>query len=183
MDNFKTINEFIDRAVKNRNYAPNTAYGFKGALKLFEAVAHDDEKSSMQAFEDRFEKIYEEVCRRNMSKISAASLEVYKIRVEKVLKDYKAYGENPAKMASWSSKAMIRGPKKTSSSLPKKDVATPAVVNEQAELTPPAILPAGMEPAVLPLRPGARVLLYMPAERTADDVKKIKQFVNLILGE
>ncbi len=175
MDNFKVLNDFVDRAVRNRNYALNTAYGFKAALKLFEAVAHEDEKASLEKLEQRFEKMYEDVCRKNSDKMSAKTLEAYKIRVVKVLNDYKEYGVNPAKMASWPSKTITRAKRSVPAEL--KETAKP----NTAPVDQVENIPIGAERLEWPLgRPGAKFVAYIPADVTEADIKKMKTLLDLV---
>lgn len=116
MQNFQTLYEFIDRALKNRKYAPNTALGLKAALKLFEAEIHDEERDSVQKFKDNLEEIYHAVASKNKN-VSADSLLTYKYRVVRVIGDYEKYGVDPTKMSTWTKKTVVRQKKSESSSL------------------------------------------------------------------
>lgn len=101
MTNFQELYSFIDSAAKNHKYAENTAMGHKAALKLFEPLLNEDEKSSIGLVKSNIEGIFSKVFGKNKEKITAESLNTYKLRVLKIIADYEAYGVDPAKMASW----------------------------------------------------------------------------------
>lgn len=121
MANFQALYEFIDRAVKNRKYPPNTALGLKAALKLFEPVLNEDELGSIEKFKENLEQIYHAVSSKN-KEITASSLATYKSRIVKVVREYEQYGADPTKMNGWSLKPVIRQ-KKTESSSSKGNTA------------------------------------------------------------
>ena len=103
MEKFNNIYTFIDFAKGNRKYPANTANNLKSALKIFEKVLTDDELNSISLLEDRIEEIFISVINSNKNK-SIGSLNTYKARVLRVLKDYKKYGANPAKIQNWQTK-------------------------------------------------------------------------------
>lgn len=104
MAKFNELYSFIDGAIKNRKYSPNTAGGHKAALKLFEKELNDEEGQSIDLVKEKIEAIYANVSRNNRDKISAESLATYKLRVLKVIDDYRKYGIDPTKMNEWISR-------------------------------------------------------------------------------
>lgn len=112
MKKFQDLYDFIDRAVKSRKYPNNTGMSIKTALKLFETELNDEERNSIDEFRKNLEQIYQNVFSKNKD-FTASSLATYKSRVLKVLADYEKYGVEPAKMASWSPKMIIRSKKQS----------------------------------------------------------------------
>ncbi len=172
MHKFSALYEFIDRAVKNRNYAPNTAYGLRAALKRFEMQANEEELSSTEKFKSRIDQIYREVVTKNKD-FTAESLAVYKSRVIKVLNDFEKYGADPTKMANWTIKAatprtkrtLRRGSGETSIEMFGQD----NVVNAQS-----------IQRIEHPLRPGAKVVIILPDDLTSADIEKVKKLLDLV---
>lgn len=119
MANFQDIYDFIDRAVKNRNYPSNTALGLKAALRLFEEEINDEERASHDKFKTNIDKIYKNISIKNKN-VTASSLSTYKSRVMKVLNDFEKYGIDPTKMANWSTKITVR-PKKVTNKVSSQD--------------------------------------------------------------
>src|SRR3989344_5796455 len=108
MAKFSELTGFVDDAVKNRKYPPNTAFGLKAALRMFESELNEEEKKSIEKVRDNINQISQSVFQKNKSKLSASSLGVYKSRVLKVINDYEKYGTDPAKMANWIVKVVTR---------------------------------------------------------------------------
>lgn len=107
----KDLYDFVDTAVRSRKYPENTGIAIKTALKLFEAELTPEEANSANLFKDNLDQIYNNVFNKNKLKFSAGSLHTYKGRVLRALSDYEKYGLDAAKMASWSPKVVVRGPK------------------------------------------------------------------------
>ncbi len=177
-DNFQNLYDFIDSAVRSRKYANSYAYALKVALKLFEEELNEDEKGSISVFKERMEQIYKSVFVKNSKRFSASSLATYKSRVLRVLRDYETYGLDPTKMSGWSSSTKARAQKK------KEDVQKQ---NErqttQGEMNTRSPATEQFDRAEFPLRSDAKVVIFLPKDRNADDIKKIKGFVKLLLGE
>jgi len=115
MKKFTELYDFIDRAIKSRNYPENTGISLKTALKLFEKELNEEERNSISEFSKNIEQIYSSVCSKAKN-FSAGSLATYKSRVIKVLTDYEKYGIDPTKMSGW--------PKKTISTRTKRNQDT-----------------------------------------------------------
>lgn len=103
MNKFSDLYEFIDVARSNRKYPSNTANGLKSALKIFEKELNIDEISSVGLVEDNLDEIFINVVSSNKDK-NIGSLNTYKARVLKVIKDYQKYGIDPSKMQGWNTK-------------------------------------------------------------------------------
>jgi site-specific recombinase XerD len=115
MDKFISLYDFIDFATANRKYPSNTANNLKSALKIFEKELNAEELKSIDMVEESIGEIFRSLVIANKDK-SIVSLNTYKARLLKVIKDYKKYGANPEKMQSWQVKE-----KKSTPLLVKKD--------------------------------------------------------------
>jgi hypothetical protein len=169
MHNIAYLYEFIDRAVRNRNYPQNTALGLKAALKRFEAEANEEERSSVEKFKDHLEQIYREVVLKNKD-FNAESLRVYKSRVTRVINDFERYGIDPTKMANWTVKVPVRD--KTISSRKSKEKMIEDRSGDEPELT-------GTHRIEHPLSYG-KVVISLPKETTQKDIEKIKKLLDLV---
>jgi len=103
MNKFKDLYDFIDFAKGNRKYPENTANGLRSALKIFEKELNIDELNSVDLIEDSIEEIFINVVSGNKDK-NIGSLNTYKARMLKVIKDYQKYGTNPSKIQGWNAK-------------------------------------------------------------------------------
>jgi len=103
MNKFIDLYNFIDLAKGNRKYPQNTANGLKSALKIFEAHLNIDELNSIDVIEDNIEEIFINAVAKNKDK-NIGSMNTYKARLLKVIKDYQKYGINPSKMQGWITK-------------------------------------------------------------------------------
>lgn len=163
--------EFVDRAVKNRNYPPNTAAGLKAALKRFEEQANEVEKASIETFREHLDQIYREVVTKNKN-FTADSLAVYKSRVIKLLSDYQKYGVDPTKMASW--------PVKTTPRHPKNDRHTQRHAKSHSSQENEIEMMLGTQKIEHPIRSGAKVVIFLPSDVTKTDIEKIKKLLDLV---
>ena len=100
MEKFTNLYDFIDFAKANRKYADNTANNFKSALKIFEKELNAEELKSIDMVEDSIGEIFRSLVIANKDK-SIVSLNTYKVRLLKVIKDYKKYGAEPSKIQHW----------------------------------------------------------------------------------
>lgn len=103
MHGLSALYNFLNLAQNNRKYPVNTANNLKSALKIFEQVLTKEELNSLDLIEQRIEEIFLSVLNANKGK-SIESLNTYKARLLKVIKDYKKYGQNPAKIQIWQPK-------------------------------------------------------------------------------
>jgi len=101
MNEFNKLYEFIRLAQKNRKYPPNTAHGRRAALRLFETVLHAEELESLTLIEERMKEIYLSLISRHKDTFSIQSLNTYKGRFLKVIRDYKRYGIEPGAINRW----------------------------------------------------------------------------------
>jgi hypothetical protein len=100
MDKFINLYNFIDFAKTNKKYPESTANNLKSALKVFEKELNAEELRSINMVEESINEIFRSVTIANKEK-SIVSLNTYKARLLKVIKDYKKYGANPSKMQGW----------------------------------------------------------------------------------
>ena len=103
MDKFADLYNFIDFAKANRKYADNTANNLKSALKIFEKELNEEELKSIDMVEDSIGEIFRSLVITHKDK-SIVSLNTYKARLLKVIKDYKKYGAEPGKLQHWVAK-------------------------------------------------------------------------------
>lgn len=103
MDKFDNLYNFIDFARANRKYPDSTANNLKSALKIFEKELNIEELKSIDVVESSIGEIFRSLVIANKNK-SIISLNTYKARLLKVIKDYKKYGAEPSKMQSWFTK-------------------------------------------------------------------------------
>ncbi|MDP2741517.1 MAG: hypothetical protein Q8O66_02450 [bacterium] len=103
MDKFNNLYDFIDFARANRKYPDSSANNLKSALKIFEKELNIEELKSIDVVEDSIGEIFRSLVIANKSK-SIISLNTYKARLLKVIKDYKKYGTEPSKMQNWVTK-------------------------------------------------------------------------------
>jgi site-specific recombinase XerD len=114
-DKFTSLYDFIDFAKANRKYADNTANNLKSALKIFEKELNAEELKSIDMVEDSIGEIFRSLVIAHKDK-SIVSLNTYKARLLKVIKDYKKYGSEPSKIQHWVAKT-----RKSTPLLVKKD--------------------------------------------------------------
>ena len=114
-DKFTSLYDFVDFARANRKYPDSTANNLKSALKIFEKELNAEEIKSIHMVEDSIGEIFRSLVIAHKDK-SIVSLNTYKARLLKVIKDYKKYGVDPAKMQRWVTKE-----KKSTGVLIKKD--------------------------------------------------------------
>ena len=100
MDNFISLYDFIDFARANKKYPENTANNLKSALKIFEKELNPEELKSINMVESSIGEIFRSLVIAHKDK-SIISLNTYKARLLKVIKDYKKYGVEPSKIQSW----------------------------------------------------------------------------------
>lgn len=182
MSEFNNLFNFVDRAVKNRNYAENTGWGFKAALRLFEKELNEEEKNSLGKFKDNLDRIYLSVARKNANDFNAQSLLVYKNRVTKVLNDYENYGIDPTKMASWPRKNINRVPKTKSPKIKDNQYSSNKNNTERAYLGEEKTL-ENMHHIKLALRPGVEFILIVPMDINKSESLVVKSVLDSIVKE
>lgn len=174
----ENLYEFITTAQKSRKYNPNTAGGFKTALRLFEKELNDEEKASLQLFKQNFEQIYHQVVNKNMSSSSytAASLEVYKSRILRLLNDFEKYGLDATKMASWNPKIRIA---KREKKIVETEATAKTLTEEPQEQ--PQNLKIDMAKFELPLREGVFAIIQTPRDLSIEEAKKIRGYIDYLM--
>jgi hypothetical protein len=171
--NFQDLFEFIDRAVKSRKYPENTARGLKASLKLFEPVLNEEELQSLDVFEKNLDQIYHSVTLKNGKNFNASSLAVYKSRIIKIINDYKKYGLDPTKMASWTPKTITRSSRK-------KDSSSSPSTDDLPETSPSPISTNEMHKIELSLRPDSnkKFIIIVPRDITLVENSTIKAILD-----
>lgn len=173
-NDIKELYDFIDKAIKNRKYLPNTGQSLKGALKAFEPELNEEERGSIQTFKDNIDHIVSTIYNKKGNAVSAASLSTYKSRILKVIGDYEKYGTDPVKMTSWSPPKPAIREKKDRIQVSKEDSGSKSKVDDELI----GNLPSGMHKMDLQLRPGVKFTFILPYDLTNKEVVKI----NSVLG-
>lgn len=167
MSNIDTLIEFINRAERDRQYPPNTAVAFKRPLLLVSPELTDEEKESMGTLESHVDQILNAIYQRGNSNLSASSLEEYKRRIRRVISDYKNYGTDPSKMASWN--RAIKTRKFRGKNESNKKVLSTTRMSSSEELTR----------FELPLTSG-KAIIFTPPILKKVDIAKIKAYVKFL---
>ena len=176
MHKFKDLYDFIDFAKGNRKYPENTANGLKSALKIFEKELNVDELNSIDLVEDNIEEIFINVVGKNKDK-GIGSLNTYKARVLKVIKDYQKYGANPSKIQGWVTKAHAGVDHKLS----KKDNLDKETDKNQTPLSDHTNTP--VHKIELSLRDNIKSVITIPKDISAKEIKMIKSILDSLVVE
>lgn len=176
MNKFKDLYDFIDFAKSNRKYPENTANGLKSALKIFEKELNIDELNSVDMIEDNIEEIFINVVSKNKNK-NIGSLNTYKARVLKVIKDYQRYGTNPSKIQGWTAK-IHKVPEHKSVGLDKSDKE---IDKTQTALSDHTNTP--VHKIELSLRENVKSVIIVPKDITAKEVKMLKGVLDSLAVE
>jgi hypothetical protein len=174
MNKFKDLYEFIDVAKVNRKYASNTANGLKSALKIFEKELNIDEINSVGLVEDNLEEIFINVVGSNKDK-NIGSLNTYKARVLKIIKDYQKYGIDPSKMQGWNTKIHKTYFIKSS----KKDTQDGHQDRSKITLSDPINTPVeNVHKIELQLRDHAKSIIIIPSDINPREAEMIKAIID-----
>jgi len=176
MNKFKDLYEFVDFAKGNRKYPENTANGLKSALNVFEKELNVDELNSIDLVEDNIEEIFINVVGKNKDK-NIGSLNTYKARVLKTIKDYQKYGVNPSKIQGWVAKTnkIIN---RVSGNKDKSDKETDKT---QTDLSDHINTP--VHKIELSLRENLKTSIIIPKDITAKEIKMIKGILDSLSTE
>lgn len=171
-DIISTLNEFVDVALRNRKYAPNTAYGYKAALRIFAGELTPEELQSLDLFKERFDQIFSTILSKKQKDFNISSLQVYKRRVLYVLRDYEKYGVDPSKMANWAPQIAMR----TKSKISKSNSEANSLGNQnQANSQEGAVNPSYGRYDI-PIRGDAKITITYPHDITKKEAAKIETF-------
>jgi len=173
MEKFISLYDFIDFARANRKYPDNTANNLKSALKIFEKELNAEELKSISMVEDSIGEIFRSLVIAHKDK-SIVSLNTYKARLIKVIKDYKKYGSDPSKMQNWIVKI-----KKSTPLLIKKDKTDIKKINLSNSISDPV---DSLHKIDLSLEHG-RAQILIPKDITAKDAETIKKIVDSLATE
>jgi site-specific recombinase XerD len=177
MNKFKDLYEFIDLAKHNRKYPANTANNLKSSLKIFEKELNIDELNSVDLIEDNIEEIFINAVTKNKNK-NIGSLNTYKARLLKVIKDYQKYGVDPSKMQSWNTKQ-----KKTVRALNTvKDntdkLSDKPILHLSDHINTPV---NNIHKIELALRHNEKFVLILPKDISAAEAKTIKSIIDSLI--
>ncbi len=174
MNKYLDLYDFIDFAKGNRKYPENTANGLKSALKIFEKELNIDELSSIDLVEDNIEEIFVSVVGKNKDK-SIGSLNTYKARVLKVIKDYQRYGVNPSKIQGWDTKSNKPAERK----IAKEDNLDKNQDKIQTSVSDHINTP--VHKIELSLRDNVKSVIIVPKDITAKEVKIFKNMLDSLV--
>jgi hypothetical protein len=173
MDKFINLYDFVDFARANKKYPESTANNLKSAIKIFEKELNAEELKSIGMVEDSIGEIFRSLVIANKDK-SIVSLNSYKARLLKIIKDYKKYGAEPGKMQNWVTKT-----RKSTPLLIKKDKADKNNINLSNLIKAPVENAHKLEIA---LRHGQTATLLIPQNIDANDIRIIKLLLDSLLG-
>lgn len=176
--NVKYIYEFIDSAAHSRKYPANTASALKTALRLFESELTDEEKQSVELMQQNLNTIYRSVFEKNKTKYTASSLDVYRKRVSKAIKDYLAYGVDPTKMHAWS--PTVRKPIER---LKRKAESTKSVTDEHDEEREIDSRQLGTVKIEWPLPNNRKAVILIPDDLSSTEAKMLKSLIAMRVGD
>jgi len=174
MHKFSDLYDFIDFAKGNRKYPENTANGLKSSLKIFEKELNLDEIGSIDLVEENIEEIFINVVSKNKDK-SIGSLNTYKARVLKVIKDYQRYGVNPSKIQGWVAKPY----KKVIHVSTTKDKEDNKLDKDQTALSDYTNTP--VHKIELSLRENMKSIIIVPKDVSPKEIKIIKSILDSLL--
>lgn len=166
----KNLMDFIDAAEKSRKYPNSTASARRSATRLFEQELNDQEKASLDTLKQNIDHIFQNLFNKNKSEMTAQSLQTYKNRFLAVIKDYEKYGTNPTKMANWN-----RPIRKISTRTDKQRISSIENLSSDEKYKE-----AEMSRFELPLRPGVKAIILVPADINKGDVEKIRKYIDFL---
>lgn len=176
----ETLTSFVDRAVKSRKYAPETAGGLKVAIRSFYEVLNEDERSSIQLVQDRFDQIYNAFFARYISKMTDVSIKVYKKRFLKVLHNYLDYGIDANNFTNWQVKE--RKPvhrRKTTKDGIQQHVPVISIGEENVDKDTFTNKTSLLKNEI-PLRMGTKAIVLFPEDLTYEDVTKLEAYITYL---
>lgn len=169
------LNGFVDVALRNRKYAPNTAYGYKAALKVFDDELSLEEHESFELFKERFDQIFSSIVNKKQKDFSISSLQVYKRRVLYVLRDYEKYGVDPSKMANWI-------PNRNKPHISKSGPGSQSVISGKPNENSGLAMGSDYSKHEYSLRPSKKILIYYPSDFTLEEAKSIQSFAEYLIS-
>jgi hypothetical protein len=169
MDKFIQLYDFVDFAKANKKYADSTANNLKSALKIFEKELNAEELKSIPMVEDSIGEIFRSLVIANKDK-SIVSLNTYKARLLKVIKDYKKYGAEPSKIQRWVTKT-----RKSTPLLIKKDKHDTKKINLSNSINTPV---ENVHKIELQLRDYAKSIIIIPSDINPREAEMIKAIID-----
>jgi site-specific recombinase XerD len=182
MNKYLDLYDFIDFAKGNRKYPENTANGLKSALKIFEKELNIDELASLDLVEDNIEEIFVSVVGKNKDK-SIGSLNTYKARVLKVIKDYQRYGANPSKIQGWNTKINKPAEQKhiRPQTLPIHSVDTADRNQDKTQIALSEHINTPVHKIELSLRDNMKSVIIVPKDISAKEVQMFKNMLDSLV--
>lgn len=176
MNTLSDLYNFIDIAKNNRKYPNSIANNLKSALKIFEKELNPHEVNSTELMELNIEEIFINLVAHNKDK-SIGSLNTYKARYLKLIKDYKRYGTDPSKIQSWSVK-----PRKSTPLLNKKDKQDNNQDKPQPALSNFTNTPVNsMHKIELALKNNSFATLIIPKDISQAEIKILKDILDSLV--
>lgn len=172
MNTFNDLYEFIELAKNNRKYAQSAANNLRSALKIFEKELNQHELDSIKVLENNLEEIFTNLISKNKDK-TIVSLNTYKARLIKVIRDYKRYGLDPAKIQGWEARHRQFTPV-----LKTKDNQDKNKIKLSEEINPPVENVNNLHRIELSLKSGAKAILSIPNNLTKAEGQKIKALLD-----
>jgi hypothetical protein len=167
-DKFISLYDFIDFAKANKKYPGNTANNLKSALKIFEKELNAEELKSINMVESSIGEIFRSLVIANKDK-SIVSLNTYKARLLKVIKDYKRYGAEPSKIQHWFTKTRKSTPLLiTKDKTDKKKIILSNSINAPVD---------NFHKIELSLRGDIKSTIIVPKDITEKEVKMLKNIL------
>jgi len=178
MTTFQDLIEFTRDAEKNRNYPAATGVAFRNAISKFLEILNEEEKQSVDLFENRIDQVFRYFVEKNKQKMTMKSMLEYKRRVQRVISDHKEYGLDPTKMANWQRKPKKMGARKAITKQPQDPIRSA----ENGFTSPPdnLITEGSVIRFEIPLRKGVKAVVITPPDITPEEVKKIKLYVEYL---
>jgi|SRR3989344_1681050 len=168
-DKFIQLYDFIDFARANKKYADSTANNLKSAVKIFEKELNAEELKSIGMVEDSIGEIFRSLVIANKNK-GIASLNTYKARLLKVIKDYKKYGAEPGKIQGWIVKA--RSPETLPVGKDKQD-------KKSITLSNPINTPVeNFHKIEIAIKNGQKISISVPRDMTIKEAETIKNILD-----
>ena len=171
-----TINDlysFIDRAQRDRKYLPNTATSLRSPLRLIDPELTEDEKNSLEKLVSNLDQIFHIIFSKN-SKISAASIETYKSRINRLISDYEKYGKDPSKMAGWNPEVTPRKGSGGREKLEKRNV------NKETHSPMEDFLEPEQNKVELSLGPGKKAIIITPREMDKKEYAQLQAYIEFL---
>lgn len=174
-----TLMNFIQTAERSRKYPSNTADAFRVAIRLFEKDLNDEERASIDVLSDHLDQIYSSVVNHNSTKFSLGSLETYKKRIQRVLREYSLYGKDATKMTNWKPKMRVFTKKKKQEEQSEESRRAETKETPFAPMTTGDLSDSKLSKYEIQLRSDTKALIIIPFDLSTDEADKLKLYIDL----